>query len=205
MEVLLSVCLGIALSAACGFRIFVPLLIASLAGHFGVIDLTGNWAWLASWPAIITFMVATLAEITAYYISFLDNLLDTAAFPVATAAGTLLTASQLTEVDPMLQWTLAAIAGGGAAASMQLATTKARALSSATTAGLGNPLLATAEVAGSTFLSGLALFFPILAAVGAVTLLVVFFVISAVIIKKVVAVFTPAKDPRIIDVRPDPR
>lgn len=173
MEIFLSICIGIGLSAACGFRVFVPLLCLSIAAHFNIanIHLSPAFAWIGSVPAMIVFAVATGAEIAAYYIPWVDNLLDTIAVPLAAIAGIIVTASLVTDIDPMWKWTLAAIAGG-MATTTQLATTKARVTSSATTGGLANPVLATVENLSATFLSIISVFFPILALILAVLVLV---------------------------------
>jgi hypothetical protein len=151
VDTVLSVLIGLGLAAACGFRVFVPLLIMSLASRAGVghLELGGNFAWIGSTPALITFSVATLLEIAGYYIPWVDNLLDTVATPTAVVAGILVTAS--------------AMGGGGTTAVFQGITSVARHVSSFTTGGLGNPVLATAEAGGSALLSVLAITLPILA------------------------------------------
>jgi uncharacterized protein DUF4126 len=164
METILSVCLGIGLSAACGFRVFVPLLCLSIASLSGHVQLAPGFAWIGTYPALITFAAATALEIAAYYIPYIDNFMDSLAIPAATVAGIMLTASVVKDMDPMLKWTLAVIAGGGIAATTQIATTKIRALSTATTGGLGNPVVSTAEAGGSTSLSVVALLWPLLGA-----------------------------------------
>jgi len=163
METLLAVCAGLGLSAACGFRVFVPLLIMSIAVHSGHLGVSQSMAWIGSTPALVTFSIATALEIGAYYIPWVDNFLDTIAAPAAVVAGTVVAASFITDVSPYLKWTLAAIAGGGAAGIVQATTTLARAASTATTGGLGNPLLATAELGGAVFTSAAAIFVPLLA------------------------------------------
>ena len=165
MDIFLSICIGIGLSAACGFRVFVPLLCLSIAAHFGLGDIhvAKSFAWVGSYPAMIAFGVATIVEIIAYYVPWLDNALDSAAIPIATAAGIFVTASVVADIDPFWRWTMAVIAGGGIAASTQLATTKARLASSATTGGFANPVLATVEAVSSTALSIFAVAWPIIA------------------------------------------
>lgn len=162
IETLLSVCLGLGLAAACGFRIFVPLLVMSVASLTGHLELSAQFAWIATIPAVTTLAVATLLEIGAYYIPWLDNLLDTIASPAAVVAGVVVSASVITGIDPYLKWTLAVIAGGGIAGSVQLVTTGARGASTLTTAGFGNPLVSTAEVGGSLLTAILSLVAPIL-------------------------------------------
>lgn len=158
-----SFCLGIGLSASAGFRVFLPLFVMSLATKLGL-NLGESWAWIGSWTAIITLGVATIAEIMAYYIPFIDNLLDSLAVPLAGIAGTLLMGLSLTGVDSQIfQWGLAIIAGGGTAAAIKGTAASGRALSSATTAGMGNMALSSVETFISSVLSILSLFLPILA------------------------------------------
>jgi hypothetical protein len=165
METLLSILLGLGLAAACGFRVFVPLLIMSIASRAGAghLELGQGFAWIGSLPALVTFSVATLLEIAGYYIPWVDNLLDAVATPTAIVAGILVTASTVTDVDPYLRWTLAILGGGGTAAAFQGITATARHVSSFTTGGLANPLLATVEAGSSALLSVLAIVVPVLA------------------------------------------
>lgn len=189
MEIFLSICLGVGLSAACGFRIFVPLLCLSLAAKFGGLPLTPAFAWVGSTTAVIAFGVATLAEIIAYYIPWVDNALDAIAGPLATVAGVVVMASVLTDIEPFWRWTLAAIAGGGLAASTQLATTKARAASTLTTGGFANPVLSTLENIMSTVLSIFAVVWPVVALVLVIGILAVCWLIIWFVGKRVVKFF----------------
>ena len=162
-EYLLYVLLGIGLAAACGFRVFVPFLVISIAALTGHLRLAPDFAWLGSWPALIVFGVATALEITAYCIPWLDHLLDVAATPAAIIAGIIVTASVVTGMSPILRWTLATIAGGGIAAAVQLATVAMRRASTYATAGLAHPLAATVETGGSVGMSALSLLLPFVA------------------------------------------
>lgn len=164
-ETILSLFLGIGLAASAGFRVFLPLFALSLASHFDFIPLNESWAWVGSFPAMITLGVAMIGEIFAYYIPFVDNALDTIATPLAAIAGTAAMASTLVHIDPMMTWGLAIIAGGGTATAMQGMTTMTRLASSVKTAGLGNPVVSTAETGTAITLSSLAIFLPIVAVV----------------------------------------
>lgn len=163
MDTLLSICIGIGLSAACGFRVFVPPMVMSMAALFGHLKLSPNFEWMGTYPALIAFAVATCIEIAAYYIPFVDHLLDTIATPMAIAAGTVVTASLIPDADPMLQWTVALIAGGGSAGTIQAFSGIARLASTMMTGGLGNGLISTIEAGGSIILSGLAIAVPVFA------------------------------------------
>jgi hypothetical protein len=162
METILSLCIGIGLSAACGFRVFVPLLMMSIAAHSGHLTLASGFQWIGSDPALIALAVATALEIAGYYVPWLDHFLDTIATPAAIVAGTIVTASFVTDVSPFLRWTLAAIAGGGAAGLIQTSTVLARGASTLATGGLANPVFATAELAGALVTSVLSLVAPVL-------------------------------------------
>ena len=169
--------MGIGLSAACGFRVFVPLLCLSVAAKLGVLHLTPSFAWAGSNTAVIAFGVATLAEIVAYYVPWVDNALDSIAAPLATVAGVLVMASVLTDIEPFWRWTLAVIAGGGIAATTQVATTKARVASSLATGGFANPVLATVENVSSSILSVFAVVWPIVALVLVLAILIACWVV----------------------------
>ena len=163
----LPVLLGISLAAACGLRVFLPLFITSLLMHFDVggVGLREGFDWMGEWPALIAFGIATVLELLAYSVPFLDHLLDTIAVPLATVAGTLVAASTFVDLPPLFTWSLALIAGGGVAGLISAGTATTRVASTTTTAGLGNPLLAMAETGGSLVLSVLAWFLPVVAAV----------------------------------------
>ena len=172
-ETLLSICLGLGLSAACGFRVFVPLLVVNLAARAGWLELAGGLSWMGETPATVAFAVATVLEVGAYYIPWLDNLLDSVATPAAVVAGAVVTASVVTGIDPALKWMLAVIAGGGVAGAVQTATVGGRVVSSVATAGVGNPLVSTLELLSSFSLSVISVLLPLLAALLVLALLTV--------------------------------
>ena len=173
MNTALAICAGVALAAACGFRVFVPLLATSLAAHFGYLTPSPGMLWIGSMPALIMLGVATVLEILGYYIPWVDHLMDTIASPAAVIAGTLAAAAAFGNIDPAFKWALALIAGGGAAALFQGATVITRAASTATTGGIGNPIVATAEGIGAIVLSVFAILLPIFAIVLLVIIVVV--------------------------------
>jgi len=162
-DLALSIVLGVALAAATGFRVFLPLLIASVAAYTGHLPLDAGFAWLGT-PAALTMLgVAAVAEILAFYIPGVDNLLDALATPAAFVAGTVVSAAVMTDVPPMVKWTAAVIAGGGIAGLTQGVTAMLRAKSTVFTGGLGNLAIATAELGGALLVSLLALAAPLLA------------------------------------------
>jgi len=161
---IISLMLGITLSAACGFRVFVPFLILSAVGVFSGFSLPSGFEWLETNQALLMFAIASGLEVLAYYIPWLDNLLDTLATPLAATAGTVITGASISEdMNPLIQWTLAVIAGGGSAGLIKGFTTIFRATSTATTGGLTNPILSTVELIFAAFLSIAALTLPVIA------------------------------------------
>ena len=164
MEYLLSGALGLALAACSGFRVFVPLLAASLAYRTGLLHPSAGFAWMGSWVAVAALGTATVAEILGYYFPVVDNVLDTITTPASFIAGTVLMTASLPDLDPAVRWGLGVLVGGSTAGLIQTGTTLLRAGSTVSTAGLGNPVLATIENTLAVFGTALALLLPLLAA-----------------------------------------
>lgn len=174
-ETIISIFLGIGLAASVGFRVFLPLFALSLASYFDVWELNQSWQWIGSLAAVITLGVATLFEIFAYFIPFVDNLLDSLAMPLAAIAGTAVMVSTIANLDPVITWSLAIIAGGGTATAIKGANASGRLASTTTTGGLANPVISTAETGTALVVSATSIFAPILAAVLVIIILVIIF------------------------------
>jgi hypothetical protein len=136
------------------------LSVAAFTGH---LTLSSGFAWLGTPAAFVMLGVAASLEILAYYIPGVDNLLDAIAAPAALVAGTVVAAAVMTDLPPLVKWTTAVIAGGGAAGLTQGLTSLLRAKSTVMTGGLGNHVLATGEWGGALLVSLLALAFPLIA------------------------------------------
>ncbi|MEY4926392.1 MAG: hypothetical protein RI894_828 [Bacteroidota bacterium] len=171
-QIVLGLMLGVGLSAAAGFRVFLPFLCLSAAAYFHLWSVPSNMLWTGTLPALVLFSTAALVETAAYYIPWVDNLLDTIATPTAAIAGSILTASAIggDHVPPMLQWSAGIVAGGTTAALVSGGTSITRAASSLTTGGVANPILSTSEIIGSIFFSALAIIFPIIAGISVLVL-----------------------------------
>lgn len=161
---MLTIFLGIGLAASAGFRVFLPLFALSMAAHAGMWELNPGWEWLGSLSALITLGVATLVELFAYFIPWVDNLLDSLSMPLAALAGTAVMVSTLTGMDPVITWSLAIIAGGGTATAIKGASAGSRLASSLGTGGLANPLVSTVETATASAISLASILAPVLAA-----------------------------------------
>ena len=181
-EAVLGVLIGVGLAAACGFRIFVPLLVMSIAALAGHLELSEGFAWIGTWPALVAFAVATALEIAAYYIPWLDNLLDSLATPAAVVAGVVVMAACVTDMSPLLKWTLAVVAGGGAAGAVQALTVTGRGTSTATTGGLANPVVSTVEAGSSAALSVVSVLVPVL--VGAVVVVILGLLVRQLLLRR---------------------
>ena len=165
-DLILSIIVGVGLSAACGFRVFIPPLVMCIAAKSGHVSFGSDFAWMGSDIALVTFSIAAVLEICAYYIPWLDNALDTIAAPAAVVAGTITTAAMLGDISPWLKWSMAAIAGGGAAGAVQVTTTVARGASSMLTGGTANWVVSTGEGVGAVITAILAIVVPILVFIG---------------------------------------
>lgn len=132
--------------------------LASLTGH---LHLSPGFEWIGSHYASVAFGTATLVEVLAYYIPWLDHILDLIASPAAIIAGIIATASMVMDISPFLKWTLALIAGGGAAAIVQGMTVILRTKSTALTAGMGNVFISSLELVGSIATALLAVIVPV--------------------------------------------
>jgi Domain of unknown function (DUF4126) len=175
-EIITAVAIGIGLSASCGFRVFVPMLVASIAARMNLFPVNEGFQWLASWPAIISFATATVAEIVAYYVPFIDNFLDTMTTPMAVGGGTLLLTSVLPIDNDFLKWSAGFLFGGGAAATIQGGTVLTRLASTKLTAGAGNAVVATGEHAAAFGTSVLAVLIPLIFA--SLMILLIFYLMT---------------------------
>lgn len=174
IETILSLCIGIGLSAACGFRVFVPLLVMSVASLTGLFEPMKGFEWLAMPSVCIGLTVATVCEIGAYYIPWVDNALDTISTPAAMLAGTLTTMAVSTgEMSPFASWAAAIIVGGGTASAVQLSTVAVRGLSTATTGGIANPLVSTTEWISALLISVLSFFVPVFVVIAGIILMII--------------------------------
>jgi len=170
VTIIMATLMGISLAAASGFRVFLPPFLLSLAARFNVvwfldIDLIGTqFEFFTSTLSIVVLGIATVAEFAAFYAPWIDNALDTIATPASIMAGVAMTAIVLEGNDPIIQWTVAIVAGGGVAATIQSATVATRGLSSTFTFGLGNSAVATGENVASVALTLIAILIPFLSA-----------------------------------------
>lgn len=171
IQIILAICMGVALAASCGFRVFIPLLVVAFAVRLGGVQVNENLAWVGSDVALWCLGTATLIEILAYYIPLCDNLLDTITGPLALVAGTIIVSGMMPDLPAYLQWGVGIVGGAGAAGAVQAGTTALRGASSVTTAGVANPIVSTVENTMASIGAVLAVVAPILAVLGLMMLI----------------------------------
>lgn len=162
MELFLSLLIGIGLSATSGFRLFLPFLVISAASLTGHLELSPAFDWIGTYPALTVFAVATLVEVMSYFFPYIDNLVSAISIPFAVIAGTVITASMIIDMGPLLTWSLAIIAGGGASLTTKTTSTMLHTGSTAVSGGTANPLVSALETAFSLFLAVISIVAPVL-------------------------------------------
>ena len=178
LQVLIAASTGLGLAAASGFRVFLPPFLMAVWLRLGFLDVNiegSEFEAFSSDVSILLLGVASLSEIMAYKIPWMDNMLDSLATPLAGFAGIYLVAVSLEGADPSVQWALAIIAGGGASLSIQSSTVAGRGLSSMFTLGLANPFFSLIEDIASVLLIFIALLAPLAALFASVILIFVIF------------------------------
>ncbi len=165
MNIVMALFLGIGLSAASGFRVFLPPLALSIAALNGVVPLSSDWQWLGTYPAVIVLGIAAIVEVLAYFIPFVSNFLDSIEIFLAPIGGMFLTASSLSmagDFDPVFVWSLSIITGGATAEVVEVGTSLTRLVTTGATGGVGSPIVSLMEAISSIVLSILAITLPLL-------------------------------------------
>jgi hypothetical protein len=139
--------LGLGLASATGLRTFLPLLMLALAAKFELfgVRLIDQMDWLGSWPAVAALAVATVAEFLGDKIPAVDHALNAVGYVTRPAAGAIAAGSVFWAVDPTTAAVAGLIVGAPAALAFNAAQTGVRVGSTATTGGLGNPVVSLIE------------------------------------------------------------
>ena len=169
---LIAIAIGIGLAAATGFRVFLPLLVAGLAAHWGALPLSDGFRWLARPEALMALATASVVETIAYYIPGVDHLLDVLAGPAAIAAGIVASAAAMVDMPPGIVWPVAIIGGGGIAAVTKLSSAVLRAKAGIATLGVANPIVSTGETAGAIVIALAAVLVPVVCLIVLLVMLV---------------------------------
>lgn len=139
--------LGLGLASATGLRTFLPLLMLALAARFEMfgVRLIDQMDWLVSWPAIAALATATVAEFAGDKVPAIDHALNAIGYVTRPVAGAIAAGSVFWGVDPAAAAIAGIIVGAPAALAFNAAQTGVRVGSTATTAGLGNPVVSLIE------------------------------------------------------------
>lgn len=169
----LSLFLGLGLAAATGLRTFLPLLMLSAAAHFGLfgISLGESFAWVGSTAALVTLAVATAVELLADLVPVVDNLLGAIGTVTRPIAAAIAAGAVFTGLDPSAAVIAGIIVGAPTALAFSTAQTGTRAVSTASTAGLANPVVSVVEDVVSFALVLIAFVLPLLVPVALAFLL----------------------------------
>jgi hypothetical protein len=169
--------LGLGLASATGLRTFLPLLMLALAAKFGLfgIDLNDRMAWLADWPAISALAVASVVEFTGDKVPVVDHGLNVLGAFTRPIAGAVAAGSVFAGVDPMTAAVAGLIVGAPTAFAFNAAQGGARLTSTATTGGIGNPVLSFIEDVLSVLMVALAFLAPVLVPILMIVLAIAIF------------------------------
>ncbi|MFO0683042.1 MAG: DUF4126 domain-containing protein [Sandaracinus sp.] len=161
-----TLALGIGLAAVAGIRAWLPLLAAGVAARLGLVTLGHNFEFVASAPALVLFAVATVVELVGDKFPAVDHALDAAGTVVRPAAGALLAAATMYQIEsPLLACVLGLCVGAPTAMVPHATKAAARAASSTFTFGLANPMLSFAEDGVAMTMLALAFIVPALVVV----------------------------------------
>ncbi len=159
------------LGAASGLNPWIPLLGLGVAQRLGVVELSSSFDWLGATPTLIALGVLFALDLIGDKIALIDSALHGVGLVVAPVSGAIVFAAQenlLSNSHPFLAGGVGLVLGG----SVQLARSALRPAVTATTGGVGNPVLSTIEDVCSTVLTVLAVLVPVLAFVALVALVV---------------------------------
>lgn len=139
--------LGLGLASATGLRTFLPLLMLALAAKFEVFDVRviEQMEWLVSWPAISALAIATVTEFLGDKVPAIDHGLNAIGYITRPVAGAIAAGSVFWNVDPAAAAIAGLIVGAPAALAFNAVQTGVRVGSTATTGGLGNPVVSLIE------------------------------------------------------------
>ena len=165
---MLAVLTGAGLSAAAGLNAYIPFLLVGLLARFtDVITLPGEWQWIESWWALGIGTVLLISELVLDKIPVVDSVNDVAGTVIRPASGGIIaaatqSASSLDNSSYLRQHAWIGLIGGIVIAGLvHVGKSTARPAVNLGTAGLGAPIVSTAEDVSSLGLSLIAIFVPL--------------------------------------------
>jgi hypothetical protein len=175
---------GTGLAASAGLNAYIPLLALGVLGRYtDVISLPSGWQWLTNGWVIAILAVLLAVEFVADKIPVVDHVNDAIQTVIRPTSGGLAfgagaSSETVTVTDPgsffaSNQW-VPVVAGVLIALGVHAAKATVRPVVNATTAGVGAPVVSTAEDATSVVMSVVAILLPVLVLVLLVVLVIGF-------------------------------
>lgn len=171
-----SVFAAVGLSGAAGLNAYLPLLLSAVLERLDVVELGEPFGALSGNAGIAILSALLVADLVGDKIPGVDHVLHIAGTVVHPVAGALLFVGQ-TGIDTGMPAAVAAVLGAATAETLHGGRAALRPASTATTAGIGNPLLSLGEDIASLLLTILAFALPVVALL--LVLLLVVAVVSA--------------------------
>ncbi|MET7326817.1 DUF4126 domain-containing protein [Nonomuraea sp. NPDC005650] len=166
---MLAALTGLGLSTAAGLNAYIPLLVVGVLANFtDAVKLPDGYSWLSNWGVLAVIAVLLVAEFVLDKVPAVDSVNDAIQTVVRPASGgVVFSATQAaSELDhstwmaehPWAGWLLGIVM----ALAVHAVKATARPVINAGTAGVGAPVVSTAEDAGSLGMSLVAVFAPVL-------------------------------------------
>lgn len=165
-----SVLAAFGLSGAAGLNAWLPLFVSALLARLDVVELAAPFDEFSSTAGLAVLGTLTVADFVGDKVPVVDHVLHVAGTVIAPISGAILftgSAGAESDVPTLLSLVLGAVVAG----SVHAVRTTARPVATASTGGLGNPVVSLAEDATSGLLTLLAFAVPILAVAVLVALL----------------------------------
>ena len=170
-----SVFSAFGLSASAGLNAYIPLLVIALSARFfpQYITLSEPFDLIASTPAIVVLVVLLIIEVLADKVPAIDHLNDIIGMFVRPVAGAVLFAAS-TQTVTFLNPTVALILGFFVAGATHGVKATTRPMITASTGGVGNPVVSTLEDIAALVTTLVALLAPLLIALAMIVFAVLF-------------------------------
>lgn len=170
---MLDVFAAFGLSASAGLNAYLSLLIVAAAAKLGAFTLNEPFDVMTSWWVIGVLIVLTIIEMAVDKIPAADtinDLINTFIRPVAGAILFAASANVITDVSPVLSLVLGLLVAG----SVHAVKATTRPVITASTAGIGNPVVSTGEDILATITALLSILIPWMVLLIAVIGIVIF-------------------------------
>ena len=157
-----SVLAAFGLSGAAGLNAWLPLFASALLDRLDIVELAAPFDQLSSTAGLVLLALLTTADFVGDKIPLVDHVLHLLGTAIAPVSGAILFTGQ-TGLETDLPTLAAVLLGGITAGTIHAGRSTVRPVSTATTGGVGNPVLSLTEDAGSLVLVVIAFVLPLVA------------------------------------------